>query len=74
MRSLVLSLALSLCFLSGCWGDETLVFPPGLEPVAVNEASFPAPQEGDAFPEQLEVVRTIATTAARMPPSVHARG
>ena len=68
-------LPLVLCLVSGCWSDETLIFPPGLEPVAeVNEASFPAPQEGDAFPEELVVVRTIARDAARMPPCVHARG
>ena len=73
MRLRVWSCALVL--LSGCWGDETVLFPPGLEPVTpVNEAVYPVGDAADPYPERLEVALTYAEGVAGRPPSVHARG
>jgi len=72
MRPLAL---LCLALLTGCFGNEVTVFPPGLEPAAeVNEASFPTGDAADPYPERLEVVLTYAENARGRPPSVHARG
>ena len=72
--ALHLSLLASL-LLPACFGNETTVFPPGLEPAAeVHEASFPAGDASEPHPERLEVVLTYAENARGRPPSVHARG
>lgn len=74
-RWVTLALSVLSVALSGCWGNETSIFPPGLEPAAeVNEASFPVGDASDPFPERLEVVLTYAEDARGRPPSVHARG
>lgn len=68
-------LGASGALLSGCWGNETSIFPPGLEPAAaINEASFPVGDASDPFPERLDVVLTYAEDARGRPPSVHGRG
>ena len=72
-RTLVI--LLSCIALAGCFGEETTIFPPGLEPAAeLNEASYPEGTAADPFPERIELVRTYAENARQRPPSIHGRG
>ena len=74
MRRRLATLLLSL-LASGCWGDETTLFPPGLEPAAeINEATYPVGSEAEPYPERIELVRTYAENARQRPPSIHGRG
>lgn len=72
MRDRVLRFLIAVPLFVGCFGDETLVFPPGLEPAAeVHEAPFPEGDVDTPFPERLELIRTTAENARQTPPSVH---
>ena len=70
--ALVLLLTTSI---AGCWGNESVVFPPGLEPAsAVNRATFPAADATGPYPERLDVVLTDESDQPNDPPSVHGKG
>jgi len=51
-----LAAGLCLAFVAGCFGNETTLFPPGLEPLEDNTAPRPAPVPDDDFPETLVIV------------------
>jgi hypothetical protein len=47
----------SLVLGAGCAGDETTVFPDGLDPLeSVNKAQAPAPAAGDPYPQKINMV------------------
>jgi hypothetical protein len=74
-RCIPIALALVLSLVPACWADETVVFPPGLEPAAaVNEATFPMGDATTPYPERLDVVLTYAEDRPGRPPSVHGKG
>lgn len=72
-RVLTSSLLFALV-LSGCFGAAETPFPPGLEPLeATHLAPAPEPRDGDAYPEEIVLVRAQSELVARTP-AVHARG
>ncbi len=55
-RFRIVLLAAMLAAVGSCGGNEITVFPPGLEPLERNTASFPAGRPENQYPEELNLV------------------
>lgn len=49
--------AMAVTPLTACFGEESTVFPPGLEPLEANTAPPVAPVDGDPYPEVMTFVK-----------------